>query len=70
MLSLQAAYTAPLIMMSQNRKANRDRLEAHNDYVINTQAEEEIRTILEHLDAQNRALEVIADELAEIRAAR
>ena len=32
-LSLQAAYTAPLIMMSQNRQAARDRLEAHNDYL-------------------------------------
>ncbi|WP_246561201.1 DUF1003 domain-containing protein [Geobacter grbiciae] len=28
-LSLQAAYTAPMIMMSQNRKADRDRIEAH-----------------------------------------
>ncbi|MCX5757252.1 MAG: DUF1003 domain-containing protein, partial [Candidatus Hydrogenedentes bacterium] len=28
-LSLQAAYTAPVIMMSQNRQAARDRLEAH-----------------------------------------
>src|SRR5476649_1256375 len=34
-LSLQAAYAAPIIMMSQNRQAERDRLEAHNDYLIN-----------------------------------
>ena len=30
-LSLQAAYTAPIIMMSQNRQASHDRIEAHED---------------------------------------
>lgn len=55
-MSLQAAFTAPVIMMSQNRQATRDRLEAHNDFSINQKAEEEIRAILEHLDAQNEAL--------------
>lgn len=55
-LSLQAAYTAPIIMMSQNRQAERDRLEAHNDYFINTKAEEEIRVILDNLVAQNQVL--------------
>ena len=35
MLSIQAAYAAPIIMMSQNRQAARDHMEAHNDYVIN-----------------------------------
>jgi len=55
-LSLQAAYTAPVLMMSQNRLAARDRLEAHNDFLINQKAEHEIRVILEHLEAQNQAL--------------
>ncbi len=55
-LSMQAALTAPVIMMSQNRQAMRDRIEAHNDFLINQKAEEEIRTILLHLDAQNEAL--------------
>jgi hypothetical protein len=41
-LSLQAAHTAPMLMMSQNRLAARDRLEAHNDYEINRKAEEEL----------------------------
>lgn len=58
-LSLQAAYTAPIIMMSQNRQAERDRLEAHNDYNVNLKAEEEVRLILEHLENQNIALEEI-----------
>ena len=43
LLSLQAAYTAPIIMMSQNRQAERDRIEAHLDYEINQKAEIEIR---------------------------
>jgi len=55
-LSLQAAYTAPLIMMSQNRKAMRDRIEAHEDFLINQKAEVEIRSIMEHLVAQGAAL--------------
>jgi uncharacterized membrane protein len=56
LLSLQAAYSAPVIMMSQNRQAMRDRLEAENDYVLNRKAEEEIRAVLEHLSAQDEAL--------------
>jgi uncharacterized membrane protein len=55
-LSMQAAYTAPMIMMSQNRQAARDRLEAHNDYEINLKAEIEVRAILENLEAQNNAI--------------
>jgi len=55
-LSMQAAYTAPIIMMSQNRQAERDRLEAHNDYIINQKAEEEIRAVMNHLETQAEAL--------------
>ncbi|MEJ2749781.1 MAG: DUF1003 domain-containing protein [Anaerolineae bacterium] len=55
-MSLQAAFTAPVIMMSQNRQTVRDRLEAHNDFMINQKAEVEIRAVLDHLDAQNEAL--------------
>ena len=62
-LSIQAANTAPVILMSQNREVQRDRLEAHNDYVLNQKAEEEIRVILAHLSAQDRALEVIHQQV-------
>lgn len=55
-LSLQAAYAAPIIMMSQNRAAERDRVEARNDYMINQKAEEEIRVIMDLLNAQNEVL--------------
>lgn len=49
-LSTIAALQAPLIMMSQNRQAQRDRLRAENDYKVNLKAEIEIRTLHEKLD--------------------
>jgi len=66
-LSLQAAYTAPMIMMSQNRKADRDRLEAHIDYEINLRAEAEINVILENLEAQNVVIAELHQMLAEMQ---
>ncbi len=68
LLSLQAAYTAPIIMMSQNREAERDRIEAHNDFLINQKAELEVRAVLEHLAAQDRALTIIHEQLDNLRA--
>ena len=44
-LSCLAAIQAPVILMSQNRQAQRDRLKANFDYKINKKAEEEIREI-------------------------
>jgi uncharacterized membrane protein len=63
-LSLQAACTAPMLMMSQNRLAARDRLEAHNDDEINRKAEEEVRAVHDHLSAQDEALTKIVETLA------
>lgn len=65
LLSTQAAYTAPIIMMSQNRQEEKDRLEARNDYIINQKAEEEVRAILDHLAAQDTALQEIYRLLVE-----
>jgi uncharacterized membrane protein len=65
-LSTQAAYAAPIIMMSQNRQAARDRLEAHNDFEVNLKAEIEIASVLEHLAAQDRALERVHALLARL----
>ncbi|HEY2125428.1 MAG TPA: DUF1003 domain-containing protein [Chthoniobacterales bacterium] len=49
-LSCLAALQAPVIMMSQNRAAARDRLQAENDYKINLKAELEIRHLHEKID--------------------
>jgi uncharacterized membrane protein len=67
LLSLQAAYTAPIIMMSQNRQAERDRIEAHNDFLVNQKAEVEVRAVLEHLAAQDKALAAIHEALEGLR---
>jgi len=66
-LSVQAAYTAPVIMMSQNRQSMKDRLEAHNDFQINQKTEEEVRAILDHLEAQNQALTHLAQQVEALR---
>jgi len=44
-LSFQAAYAAPVIMMSQNRQQDIDRKAAENDYRINVKAELEIELL-------------------------
>lgn len=49
-LSCLAAMQAPVIMMSQNRHAARDRLQAEHDYKVNLKAELEIRHLHEKLD--------------------
>ncbi|HYM59975.1 MAG TPA: DUF1003 domain-containing protein [Thermoanaerobaculia bacterium] len=45
-LSTVAAIQAPVIMMSQNRQASKDKLLAENDYQVNLKAEMEIEAIL------------------------
>jgi len=49
-LSTLAAIQAPVIMMSQNRKEEKDRQRAVNDYLINLKAEIEIRNMHQKLD--------------------
>ena len=49
-LSMLAAIQAPIIMMSQNRAAERDRRQAQADYEVNLKAELEIRRLHDRLD--------------------
>lgn len=51
MLSFQAAYTAPVIMMSQNRQDSKDRLRGELDYDVNRRAEAEIQGLARKLNA-------------------
>jgi uncharacterized membrane protein len=48
-MSAEAAYSSPLILMSQNRQTQRDREQAQHDYDTNVAAKEEIETILREL---------------------
>lgn len=49
-LSCIAALQAPIIMMSQNRKEDKDRKRAQSDYMINLKAEIEIRNLHQKID--------------------
>jgi uncharacterized membrane protein len=50
LLSMLAALQAPVIMMSQNRQAAKDRLDAAHDYEVNLKAEIEIMALHDKLD--------------------
>ena len=50
LLSAIAALQAPVIMMSQNRKEEKDRKRSENDYLINLKAELELRSLHKKID--------------------
>jgi len=50
MLSFQAAYAAPFIMMSQNRQSDKDRLAAEIDHQVNSKAELEVGLLLNRVN--------------------
>lgn len=52
LLSMLAAIQAPIIMMSQNRQAERDRFMAAKDYEINLKAEIEVLALHHKIDEQ------------------
>jgi uncharacterized membrane protein len=49
-LSTVAAFQAPIIMMSQNRKEEKDRKRTENDHLINLKAELEVRSLHQKVD--------------------
>ena len=66
-LSMIAAIQAPVIMMSQNRQSQRDRLDAAHDYEVNLKAEIEIMALHEKLDEMRHSQIIgMRDELARI----
>jgi uncharacterized membrane protein len=54
-LSMLAAIQAPIILMSQNRQAYKDRLSAEHDYEVNLKAELEIISLHEKVDSLKEA---------------
>jgi uncharacterized membrane protein len=77
MLSFQAAYTAPIIMMSQNRQAEIDRNVQAHDYEVNLKAELEIEELHQKIDLLReqevveltRLVRELAESLQELRSA-
>ena len=72
MLSMLAAIQAPVIMMSQNRAAARDREAAAHDYTVNLRAELEIMHLHDKLDAirEKQMLEMLKQQREAIRLLR
>ncbi len=64
-LSCIAAIQAPVIMMSQNRKEDKDRQRAQNDYLINLKAELEIKNLQTNMknlfELQKKQLEMLEE---------
>ncbi len=66
MLSTLAAVQAPIIMMSQNRQAAKDRLAASLDFEVNLRAELEIMRLHEKIDQRiQQRLDQILERLPE-----
>jgi len=55
-LSCLAAIQAPLILMSQNRQGEKDRVKFEYDYSVNRKAEREITDLKKQLDRMERKL--------------
>ena len=64
-LSFIAAFQAPIIMMSQNRQAARDKHESIIDFAINYKAEQEIDDMQKHLHRMEAELAEIKEMLRE-----
>src|SRR6185503_16807761 len=63
-LSFQAAYSGPVIMMSQNRQSAKDRLAAEIDHQVNAKAELEINNLIRHMQELELSLE---ENIAEVK---
>lgn len=66
-LSMLAAIQAPIIMMSQNRQATRDRFEAEKDYEVNLKSELEVLSLHEKIDSKVLAeLAALREDIAKL----
>jgi uncharacterized membrane protein len=68
-LSFQAAYTAPIIMMSQNRQSQIDRQNAEEDYRVNREAKINVEIVKAELQKIHTKLlkhQEIQDDMATI----
>ena len=68
-LSMVAALQAPIIMMAQNRQAQRDRIDASHDYEVNLKAEIEVMALHEKVDELRRKeIALLREEIAMLTA--
>ena len=64
--STQAAYAAPLILLAQNRQAERDRIRAEEDRLVNTRTQAEAEFLARELAASRLSLGKIEATLARL----
>ncbi len=64
--STQAAYAAPLILLAQNRQAERDRLRAEDDRLVNQRTQAEAEFLARELAASRLSLGKIEATLARL----
>jgi uncharacterized membrane protein len=64
--STQAAYAAPLILLAQNRQAERDRLRAEEDRLVNQRTQAEAEFLARELAASRLSLGKIEATLARV----
>ena len=76
-LSLQAAYTAPMIMMAQNRLSQKDRVIArtdyeisHQDYVMSQEIHKTVQDMQAQMAIQNERIDTVLKKLATIPSGR
>ncbi|HEX5836117.1 MAG TPA: DUF1003 domain-containing protein [Pyrinomonadaceae bacterium] len=69
MLSMTAALQAPIIMMSQNRAAYKDRLAAEQDFKVNLKSELLLEELMRRTKARETQMQEIADDIKSLKRA-
>ena len=67
LLSFQAAYTGPIVMMSQNRHSQKDSLTTQYIYEVDKKAEEDLLVIMKHLVHQDELIVEILEKIDKIK---
>jgi uncharacterized membrane protein len=68
MLSMTAALQAPIIMMSQNRAAEKDRLAAEQDFKVNLKSELMLEELMRRSAARDAQIQQVVDSVRELKA--
>lgn len=70
MLSMTAALQAPIIMMSQNRAAEKDRLAAEQDFKVNLKSELILEELMRKINAREAQMQEVVDAVKGLQAGR
>lgn len=65
-LGLEVAYGVAITLMALNRRAFRDRLRAEHDYELSVKLEEELKSIMTHLENQDEVMVQLLERLERV----